>query len=180
MSENLTLHFFLLAFSLYCEPLYSRSQVHSKRFHTVCHSHSYFFAALTQLILQYATRTNHLTLSFLSILNNRQFLDLFFSTSSFSFLITFCHCGNFLILHQQECRNVINEDPQLHPRVTFLLLHSAHPATQYVGASNSHFDPGKMAVDGPQPVPPHIPSKLHSPLVLEIPTTVLARFSLGR
>ena len=59
----------------------SRSQVHSKRFHTICHRHTFFFAALTQLVLQEAARRNHLTLSFpFSLTDNLRPL---FSTSSF-------------------------------------------------------------------------------------------------
>ena len=72
MSGNLTLHFFLHTFSF----IDSRPQVHSKRFHTICHCHS-FFAALTPLVLQEAARGNYLTLSFLSIFGDGQFEALF-------------------------------------------------------------------------------------------------------
>ena len=47
MSENLTLHFFLLASSSTPNLFCSGSQVHPKRFHTVCHRHSFFLDALT-------------------------------------------------------------------------------------------------------------------------------------
>ena len=66
----------------------SCSQVHSKRFHAICQSHSFFLTELVQLILQESTRRNHLALSFLTI-SVTDNLRASFSTSSFSFFITF-------------------------------------------------------------------------------------------
>ena len=91
VSENLTLHFFILAFFFGSQPLDSRSHVHSKRFHTACHHHSFYFAASTQLVLQEATRNNHLT-------SMTDKLGPLFSTSFLNLFITFfCHVCHFLI-----------------------------------------------------------------------------------
>ena len=70
---------FLSRFSFRSQ-FFSGSQVDSKRCHTVCHRHSFILAVLTQLVLQVASRSNHLTLSFLSILSDRK---PFFSTLLF-------------------------------------------------------------------------------------------------
>ena len=100
-------HFALLSsrFSCCSQLLDSCSQVDTQRFYTVCPRHS-FFTALTQLVLQEATRRNHLALSFpFSVAIWGLLFRLLLSTSSSPSL----PFQPLLCLSDQDSRDVIHK-----------------------------------------------------------------------
>ena len=129
MGPKLPTHFFLLAFSfapnlltLFSSPLQVFPHCLPLALLLPC--------CMTQLVFQVATRSNHLALSFLSIVTDN--LRPFFSQPLPSPV-----SPPSLSYHQQRS--------QFQRRVNVCNLTQRHLAIQYAEAKNSIFDPGRMA-----------------------------------
>ena len=155
-NDNLTLHFFLLALSLT-----------PNLFTLVLKSSSLLLLCCMDAARPPRSTRNHVALSFLSILSDRQF-EALVSTFSFNVFITFfAISATFLVFPNQKCCDVIYKDPQLQRRVICVTSLSA-PCNTMRRSKQLHFDPGKMAVVVSSGSPTH-PSNCSYPLVLTIP-----------